>query len=102
LEAVLAQATRDIREVASLFADLLSVPTGSRYPALSLTPQNRKKKTFRALMAQLEGLAAHQSVLMVYEDAHWIDPTSLEVLHLIRRYRSAPPHLHLFSRSQWP
>ena len=57
LEALLAQATNDISGVAPLFADLLSIPTGDRYPALALTPQKRKEKTLQALVAQSEGLA---------------------------------------------
>jgi class 3 adenylate cyclase/tetratricopeptide (TPR) repeat protein len=82
LVAVLAEATNDLSEVAPLLADLLSVPTDGRYPPLSFTPQKRKEKTLRALLAQFEGLAAHRPVLTVYEDAHWIDPTSLELLDL--------------------
>jgi class 3 adenylate cyclase len=83
LEAVLAQATNDPREAISLLAALLSIPTGDRFPALDLTPQKRKEKTLLALVAQVEGLAARQPVLMSVEDAHWIDPTSLELLDLI-------------------
>ena len=56
LEAVLAQATNDLSEVAPLLADLLSIPTGERYPALNLTPQKRKEKTLQALVAQVGGL----------------------------------------------
>src|SRR4029077_15524195 len=80
LEALLAEANADLSEAVPLIADLLSVPIGNRYPPLSLTPQKRKEKTLRALLAQLEGLAACRPVLMVFEDAHWIDPTSLELL----------------------
>jgi predicted ATPase len=65
-----------------LLAALLSIPTGDRYPALDLTPQKRKEKTLKALVAQVEGLAAWQPVLMAVEDAHWSDPTSLELLDL--------------------
>jgi class 3 adenylate cyclase len=82
LEAVLAEVTNDLSEVAPLLADLLSVPTDHRYPSLSLTPQKRKEKTLRALLAQFEGLATHRPVLTLYEDAQWIDPTSLELLDL--------------------
>jgi hypothetical protein len=57
-EVVLAQATNDLREVAPLIADLLSIPTGDRYPALNLTPQKRKEKTLGAVIAQVERLAA--------------------------------------------
>jgi predicted ATPase len=83
LEAVLARATNDLGDAVPPIADLLSVSSGNRYPALDLTPQKRKQKTLRALLAQLEGLAAHQPVLTVFEDVHWIDPTSLELLDLI-------------------
>jgi predicted ATPase len=83
LEAVLAQATNDLGEVAPLLAALLSLSTGKRYPPLDLTPQKQKEKTLQALVAQVEGLAARQPVLMLFEDAHWSDPTSLELLDLI-------------------
>ena len=83
LEALLAQATNDLGGVAPLFADLLAVPTGERYPPLNLTPQKRKEKTLAALTAQVEGLSARQPVLMVYEDVHWSDPTTRESLDLL-------------------
>jgi tetratricopeptide (TPR) repeat protein len=83
LEALLAQATSDLGEAAPLLAALLSIPTGERYPRLDLTPQKQKGKTLRALVAQVEGLAARQPVLMLFEDAHWSDPTSLELYDLI-------------------
>ena len=83
LEAVLAQATNDLSEVAPLFADLLSIPTGDRYPALTLTPQKRKEKTLQALVAQAEGLAVRHPVLMIFEDVHWSDPTTRELLDLL-------------------
>jgi class 3 adenylate cyclase/tetratricopeptide (TPR) repeat protein len=83
LEALLAQATNDLGEAAPLLAALLSVPVGERYPPLNLTPQKQKERTLRALVAQIEGLAAHQPVLMLFEDAQWSDPTSLELYDLI-------------------
>ena len=83
LEAVLAQATNDFSEVVPLLADLLSIPTGDRYPQLNLSPQKRKEKTLRAQLAQIEGLAARQPVLMMFEDVHWSDPTTLESLDLL-------------------
>jgi tetratricopeptide (TPR) repeat protein len=83
LEAVLALAANDLGEAVHLLAGLLSIPVGDRYPALDLTPQKRKEKTLRALVAQVEGLAARQPMLLVVEDAHWADPTSLELFELI-------------------
>ena len=83
LESVLAQATNDLSEVVPLLAGLLSIPTGDRYPPLTLTPQKRKEKTLHAMIGQVEGLAARQPVLMVFEDVHWSDPTTREVLDLL-------------------
>jgi class 3 adenylate cyclase/tetratricopeptide (TPR) repeat protein len=83
LEAVLAQGTNDLNEAVPLLAALLSIPMGDRYPPLQLTPQKRKEKTLHALLAQLEGLASRQPVLMVWEDVHWSDPTTCETLDLL-------------------
>jgi class 3 adenylate cyclase/tetratricopeptide (TPR) repeat protein len=82
LEAVLAQATSDLDEAAPLLAALLSVTTGDRYAPLNLSRQKQKERTLRALVAQVEGLA-RQPVLLLFEDAQWSDPTSLELLDLI-------------------
>ncbi len=82
LVAMLARATNDLGDAAPLIANLLSVPTGNRYPSLDLTPQKRREKMLRALLAQLEGLAAQEPMLVLFEDVHWIDPTSLELLDL--------------------
>jgi predicted ATPase/class 3 adenylate cyclase len=76
LDAVLAQtSTQD----AALFAEMLSLPNDGRYPALDLTPEQRRQRTLEALISQLEALARQSPVLMILEDAHWTDPTSLEV-----------------------
>jgi len=83
LEGVLAQATNDLGEAVPLLSALLSLPTGERYAPLNLTPQKQKGKTLQALVAQVGGLAARQPVLIVFEDAHWSDPTSLELFDLI-------------------
>ena len=81
LEAILAPSTRDMKQATALLADLLSIG-GDRYPPLNLNPQRRKEETLEALFAQLAGLAARRPVLMVFEDVHWIDPISLELLEL--------------------
>jgi predicted ATPase len=78
-------------ENVALLADLLRVPCSERCPLPSLSPQRKKERTLEALIRQLEGLACRQSVLMVFEDAHWIDPTSRELLGLVvERARSLP------------
>ena len=66
-----------------LLAELLSIPTGDQYPTLGLTPHQKKEKTLEALLRQIELRGREQPVLMVYEDAHWSDPTSCELLDLI-------------------
>jgi predicted ATPase len=58
---------------------MLSLTNDGRYPQLDLTPQQRRQKTLEALVSQLEALARQRRVLMIFEDAHWTDPTSLEV-----------------------
>ena len=72
-----------------LLAALLGVPTGERYPTLDLTPEAQKRRTLEALVDQLAGLAAQQPVLALYEDVHWIDPSTLELLGLRDRARPA-------------
>jgi class 3 adenylate cyclase len=79
LDSVLAQTSTSVQD-AALFAEMLSLPNGGRYPALDLTPEQRRQRTLEALMSQLAGLARQNPVLMIFEDAHWVDPTSLEVL----------------------
>jgi class 3 adenylate cyclase/predicted ATPase len=74
---------------AALFAEMLSLPNDGRYPAIELTPEQRRKKTLEALVSQLEALTQKSPVLMIFEDAHWGDPTSLEVFgRIIERVRS--------------
>ncbi len=79
LDALLAQTSTSAHDVA-LIAEMLSLPNDGRYPAFELTPQQRRQRTLEALNAQLEALARSSPVLMVFEDAHWTDPTSLETL----------------------
>ena len=75
----------------ALIADLLSLPASGRHPLPDLSPQHKKERTLEALIRQLEGLARRQPVLIVFEDAHWIDPTSRELLDLtVERVRSQP------------
>ena len=73
----------DVTEIAPLIAALLSIDTENRYRPLNLTPRLQKAKTLEALVAQLEGLAAQRPVLMIFEDVHWIDPTSAELFELM-------------------
>jgi len=67
-------------EDVALFAALLSIPSGDRYVLPSLTPPQLKERTLAAMFKRLQELCLHQPVLIVFEDVHWIDPTSLELL----------------------
>jgi class 3 adenylate cyclase len=67
----------------SLLAELLSLPGGDRFAPLELSPQRKKERTLAALLRQLDGLARTRPVLMIFEDLHWIDPTSRELLDLV-------------------
>jgi len=79
LDTLVAQSTIDPQRVAVL-ANLLALPAGDHFRLEELSPQKRKEKTFAALLAQLDGVAARQPVFVIFEDIHWIDPTSLELL----------------------
>jgi class 3 adenylate cyclase/predicted ATPase len=81
LEALLALASPHTEEVA-LLAELLSLPLGGRYISPPLSPQGKRERTFVALLHQIERLSDHDPVLMVFEDVHWIDPSSRELLDL--------------------
>ncbi len=83
LERLIARSSGAVEDVAPLFATLLSIPTQSRYEPIELAPQQLKDRTLAALADQLFGLAAQRPLLMIVEDLHWADPTSLELLELI-------------------
>ena len=77
LDAVLAQTSTSIED-AALFAEMLSLPNDGRYPALDLTRRSAGRGRWRRSISQMEALARQSPVLMIFEDAHWTDPTSLE------------------------
>jgi class 3 adenylate cyclase len=91
LEAMLAMGTSRAALVAPLFAALLSIPFGDRYPVLGLSPAQQRRQTLAALVDQMEGLARQQPILCIFEDVHWADATSLELLDLaVERVRQLP------------
>src|SRR5262245_50852908 len=91
LEAVLARGASQVQTVVPLFAALLSIPFGGRYPPLALSPTQQRRRTLAALLDQFEGLARRQPILLSFEDAHWADATSLELLNLtVERVRRLP------------
>ena len=77
LDALLAKSATS-PEDAALFADMLSLANDGRYPTLDLAPQQRRQKTMDALIRQIETIAGETPVLMIFEDVHWTDPSSLE------------------------
>jgi class 3 adenylate cyclase/predicted ATPase len=90
LDAVLAQTSTSPGD-AALLAEMLSLANDGRYPALELAPDQRRQRTLEALTAQLAELARQQPVLMIFEDAHWVDPTSLEAFgRVVDRIKSLP------------
>ena len=90
LEALLNPAGPSEEDVAFV-GDLLSLPAAAHHKLPGLSPRRKKERTFEALIRQLEGLAHRQPVKIVFEDAHWIDPTSRELLDLtIERARGLP------------
>src|SRR3981189_1374144 len=78
LDALLAQSSTPPQD-AALFAEMLSLPNDGRYPPVEVEPQLRRQKTLKALGSHIEALARTNPVLMIFEDAHWTDPTSLEL-----------------------
>jgi len=78
-DALLARTSTSIED-AALFAEMLSLVNDGRFPAIDLTPQRRRQKTLEAVISQTEVLTQSSPVLMIFEDLHWADPTSLEVL----------------------
>ena len=91
LEAMLGHTTTHLDETVPLLAALLSIPVGDRDPGLNLNPQRQKQRTLEVLVEQLEGLASDRPVLELYEDVHWVDPSTLELLDLlVERVRALP------------
>jgi predicted ATPase len=102
LEGVLSQAGDASLADAPLYAALLSIPSGSRYPVLNLTPQRQKEQTIAALIRQLLGLARSRPVLFLIEDVHWIDATTLETLfRTIPLIRAVPVFLMITFRPEF-
>jgi predicted ATPase len=101
LEALLARAAPTDEDVA-FFADLLSLSVSERHPLPDLSPQRKKQRTLEALIRQLEGLAGEQPVVVVFEDVHWMDPTSRELLDLtVERVSSLPALLVVTFRPEF-
>ncbi len=91
LEAIVANGLSRVQEGAALFAAMLSLPFAERYPPLALSPTQQRRRTLAALLDLFEALARQQPILLLFEDAHWADATSLELLNLmVERVRQLP------------
>ena len=82
LDALLAQSSTSAHD-AALFADMLSLPNDGRYPALELSPQQRRQQTLDLLVSRVAALSHQNPLLIIFEDAHWTDPTGLELFSRI-------------------
>ena len=98
LEAGLRPYGLPLAEVVPLLAGLLSIPLpAERYAALTVTPQHQKQQTLDTLVAWLAAEAERQPVLVAWEDLHWADPTTLEVLGLVIEQAPTVPMLHVLT-----
>ena len=99
LRTLLAPGTRDDEDIA-LLSELLSLPSSA--VELNLSPQRKRERLFEALLNQLEAEARRRPLLMAFEDAHWIDPTSRELLDLtVDRVRHLPMLLAITFRPEF-
>ena len=83
LEGFVVQYGLPLAEAVPLLAALLSVPLNLDYAPLTMTPEQQKQKTMQALLTILLGIATQQPVLLIMEDLHWVDPSTLEFLSLV-------------------
>jgi class 3 adenylate cyclase/predicted ATPase len=101
LEALLARGSTPDEDVA-LIADFMSMPGSPRHPLPNLTPQRKKERTLEAVIGRLESLARRLPVLLIFEDVHWIDPTSRELLdRIVERIRDLPALLIVTFRPEF-
>jgi class 3 adenylate cyclase len=88
---------RDAPELVPLLANLVSIPCGSRYPPLNMSPQRQKQRLFEVLIRLLECFASRGPVLLVVEDLHWVDPTSDELIGVVIDRLKALPILAILT-----
>ncbi|AMA56464.1 adenylate/guanylate cyclase domain-containing protein [Bradyrhizobium sp. CCGE-LA001] len=102
LEAMLVLGTQQVVPATQLIAALLSIPPGNRCPPLALSPAQQRRQTFAVLLDQLEGLARDQPLLIICEDMHWADATTLELFDLaVDRIRALPILVLMTSRPEF-
>jgi predicted ATPase len=97
LEQALQASTLQLDEVVPLIAALLAIPLNGRYAPLRVSPQQQKQQTLDALVSWLLEEAGRQPVLTVWEDLHWADPSTLELLGLVIEQAPTVPMLHVLT-----
>jgi predicted ATPase len=107
LERVLASAGLKVDEAVPLIAELLQIPVGERYPALTMVPEQKRRRLFAVLMGWVFGAARLQPLVMVVEDLHWLDPSTLELQQLLAEQGVTVPLMLLYTarpefRAPWP
>jgi class 3 adenylate cyclase/tetratricopeptide (TPR) repeat protein len=107
LERALAAAGLTVTEAAPLIAELLRLPTSERYSALVLTAEQKRRRLLGALGGWVSGAARGQPVVMMVEDLHWLDPSTLELLQLLAEQGATVPLMLLYTarpefRAPWP
>jgi len=107
LERALASAGLKLDQAVPLVAELLQLPLGEHYPALTLVPEQKRRRLFALLMGWLFGAARLQPLVLVVEDLHWLDPSTLELQQLLAEQGATVPLMLLYTarpefRQQWP
>ncbi len=102
LAARLEQYSADPHQDVALFAELLGIDGGARYPSSNMSPRVRMERTLAALVTHLFGLSAREPLLITLEDAHWIDPSSHEAFQqAIERLPTLPILLVITARPEF-
>ena len=107
IERALASAGLKADEIAPLITDLLQMPAGRRYPASTLTGEQKRRRLLAAVAGWVLGAAGLQPVVIVIEDLHWLDPSTLELLQLLAEQGATAPLMLLYTarpefRAPWP
>jgi class 3 adenylate cyclase len=102
LEALLRESSDALEEDVPLMAALLSIPLAERYSAIDVDAQEHKERTLEALVRQLEAFSAQRPILILFEDLHWVDPSTLELLdRLVERVEELPVLMLFTFRSEF-
>src|SRR5262249_45447370 len=79
----------------AVFEALLSLPGGERFPEIEPDPNRRKGRILATFLRQLEGLAAQRTLVCTFEDVHWSDPSTMDVLERLVEWIPTYPLLLL-------